>query len=50
MIIAYWNNKSINIGKERLLKVHDRDLLEPETIIIILIGTAFKVLEEGGLW
>jgi hypothetical protein len=25
MIIAYWNNKSINIGKERLPKVHDRD-------------------------
>jgi hypothetical protein len=24
-------------------------VLEPETIIIILIGTAFKVLEEGGL-
>jgi hypothetical protein len=23
--------------------------LEPETIIIILIGMAFKVLEEGGL-
>jgi hypothetical protein len=25
------------------------EILEPETIIIILIGTSFKVLEEGGL-
>jgi len=43
------NNELIIIGKERLPKVHDRDVLEPETIIIILIGTAFKVLEERGL-
>jgi hypothetical protein len=49
MIIAYWNNKSINIGKERLPKVHDRDLLELKTIIITLFGKAYKVLEEGGL-
>jgi hypothetical protein len=43
------NNELNNIRNERIPKVHDKDLLEPKTIIITLIGTALKVLDEGGL-
>jgi hypothetical protein len=40
------NNELNNIWNKWIPKVHDRDVLEPKTIIITLIGTALKVLEE----
>jgi hypothetical protein len=44
------NNESINIGNERISqRFRIGIVLELETIIIILIGTALRVLEEGGL-
>jgi hypothetical protein len=43
------NNRVINIGFNVAQRFRIRTLPEPETIIIILVGTALKVLEEGGL-
>jgi hypothetical protein len=63
MFIFYFNWMRVNeycilwiinilliFGNDVVPKGSDEEILEPETIIIILIVTALKVLEEGGLW
>lgn len=44
-----WMINLLILGNYVVPKGSDEEILEPETIIIILIGTALKVLEEGGL-
>jgi len=43
------NNNPINIGSNVSQRFRIGIVPEPKTIIIILVGTALKVLEEGGL-